>query len=107
MEFAFIISAVLVLGSLAYIIHLFRRDHRIRSQGRDVRALVEDVRLVSTNDSGAATIKYRLSWHENGATKYVEGRDTISAFHSSKVQKGCEVAIRYLDDDHILFDFDN
>ncbi|MFI8436830.1 hypothetical protein ACIGJO_24365 [Streptomyces sp. NPDC079020] len=106
MEFAFIISAVIVVGSTAYIVHLFRRDHKIRSQGRDIRVRVEDVRLVSTNDSGAATIKFRLSWHEDGVIRYAEGRDTISAFHSSKVQKGCEVDIKYLDDGHILFDFD-
>ncbi|MEE1736699.1 hypothetical protein PUR49_09300 [Streptomyces sp. BE147] len=83
------ISAVLVVGGAAHITHLFRRDHRIRSQGRDVRALVEDVRLVGTNDSGAAIVKYRLSWYEDGSMKYVEGGDTVSVIHSSMVQKGC------------------
>ncbi|WP_326770588.1 hypothetical protein OG978_43335 (plasmid) [Streptomyces sp. NBC_01591] len=106
MKFAVIISVILVVGSIAYIVHLFNRDHRIRSQGRDLRALVEDVRYISSNDGGSANIKYRLSWCEGGVTRHVEGRDTIPAFYSSKVQKGCEVDITYLDDDHILFVFD-
>ncbi|MFD7617851.1 hypothetical protein [Streptomyces sp. NPDC059802] len=106
MIFVVIISAVLIVGSIAYIVHLFHRDQEIRSKGRDIRALVEDVRYISSNDGGSANIKYRLSWHEDGVVKQVEGSDTISAFCSSKVQKGCEIDIKYLDDDHILFVFD-
>ncbi|MFF9350731.1 hypothetical protein [Streptomyces sp. NPDC014734] len=104
--FVFVVSFIIVAGGISYIVRLFVRDEKIRSQGRDIRALVEDVRYVSSNDGGSTTIKYRLSWQEDGATTYVEGRDTISAFRSSQVQKGCEVDIKYLDDDHILFVFD-
>lgn len=106
MIFAVIISVVIVVGSFVYIVHLFTRDHEIRSHGRDIRALVEDVRYISSNDGGSVNIKYRLSWNEDGVTRSVEGSDTISSFYSSKVQKGCEVDINYLDDDHILFVFD-
>ncbi|MCX4732261.1 hypothetical protein OG520_27885 [Streptomyces sp. NBC_00984] len=106
MIFVAVISVVLVVGSIAYIVYLFHRNQEIRSKGRDIRALVEDVRYISSNDGGSANIAYRLSWHEDGVVKQVEGRDTISAFYSSKVQKGCEVDIKYLDDDHIMFVFD-
>ncbi|MEU4502496.1 hypothetical protein [Streptomyces sp. NPDC024089] len=106
MVFVVVISVVLVGGSISYIVHLFRRDSRIRSQGRDVRALVEDVRFLGSNDGGSANIKYRLSWTEDGVTKQVEGSDTVSAFYSSRVQKGCEIDIKYLDDNNIMFVFD-
>ncbi|MFD9600350.1 hypothetical protein [Streptomyces sp. NPDC059970] len=94
------------MGSISYIARLFKRDHEIRAHGRDIRALVEDVRHLGSNDGGSVNIKYRLSWQEGGVTKSVEGRDTISSFRSSRVQKGCEVDIKYLDDDHIMFVFD-
>ncbi|CAI0924576.1 hypothetical protein V2T44_05225 [Serratia ficaria] len=106
MKFAIIISIILFAGAIAYIAYLFQRDHKIQSQGRDVQARVEEVRYLSANDNGTTNIKYRLSWHENGVTKQVEGKETIPAFYSSKVQKGCEVDIKYLDDDHIQFVFD-
>lgn len=106
MKFAIIISVIIVVGSIAYIVYLFCRDHKILSQGRDIRVLVEDVRHVATNDSGSVTIDYRISWNEDGVARYAEGRDTILAARSPSVQKGCEVDIKYLDDDHILFVFD-
>ena len=106
MAFAIIFSVVISASVIAYIIYLFIRDHKILSQGTDVRALVEDVRYVSSNDGGSTTIRYRLSWVQGDVTKQVEGKETIPALYASKVQKGCEVNIKYLDDDHILFVFD-
>ncbi len=106
MLFAVIISIVLFVGFISYIVHLFRRDHRIRWEGRDILAVVEDVRYLGSNDGGSANIKYRLSWTEDGVTKEVEGRDTVSAFYSSRLQKGCEIDIKYLDDNNIMFVFD-
>ncbi|MFF4078766.1 hypothetical protein ACFYZN_05110 [Streptomyces sp. NPDC001777] len=105
MIFAIALSVVIVGGFIAYIVHLFLRDHRIDTRGRDITALVEDVRYVSSNDGGSTTIKYLLSWQEDGATKRVEGRETIPAFYSSKVQKGCEIDIKYLDDNNLQFVF--
>ncbi|MGW2113127.1 hypothetical protein [Streptomyces sp. NPDC001948] len=106
MLFIYIFSAAIAVGTVSYIIHLYRRDHLIDTRGRDIRALVEDVRRVAEYDGGSITIKYRLSWQENGATKYAEGRETILAHRSSQVQKGCEIDIKYLDDEHISFVFD-
>lgn len=106
MVFVAIISVVTFGGGFFFLLHLFRRDQKILWEGRDVRALVEDVRHLGTNDSGSVEIKYRLSWSEDGATKQVEGRDTISAARSSRVQKGCEIDIKYLDDRNIMFIFD-
>ncbi|MEU0628290.1 hypothetical protein [Streptomyces sp. NPDC005989] len=106
MLFVYIVSAAIAIGAVSYIIHLFLRDHMIDTHGREIRALVEDVRRVAEYDGGSITIEYRLSWHEDGETKYVEGRETILARRSSQVQKGCEVDIKYLDDDHISFVFD-
>ncbi|RZT94596.1 hypothetical protein EV681_3017 [Advenella incenata] len=106
MTFAIVISVLICAGIVAYIVYLFIRDHKILSQGTDVRALVEDVRYISSNDGGSITIRYRLSWTQGEVIKQVEGKETIPAFYSSKVQKGCEVNIRYLDDNHILFVFD-
>ncbi|MDV9198245.1 hypothetical protein [Streptomyces sp. Wh19] len=68
--------------------------------------MVEDVRYLGSNDGGSSNIKYRLSWTEDGVTKEVEGRDTVSAFYSSRLQKGCEIDIKYLDDNNIMFVFD-
>ncbi|MNI50729.1 hypothetical protein D3C73_1054140 [compost metagenome] len=106
MKFAIIISVILTVGVIAYIVYLFNRDHKIQTLGRDIKARVEEVHYISSNDNGSTNIKYRLSWHEKGMTKQVEGKETIPAFYSSKVQKGCEVEIKYLDDDHISFVFD-
>lgn len=106
MKFAIIISVILTVGVIAYIVYLFNRDHKIQTLGRDIQARVEEVHYISSNDNGSTNIKYRLSWHEKGMTKQVEGKETIPAFYSSKVQKGCEVEIKYLDDDHISFVFD-
>lgn len=106
MTVAIIISVLLTVGAIGYIVHLFIRDHRIRAHGRDIRMRVEDVRHLATNENGAATIRYRLSWREDGEIRRVEGQDTISGFHASQVQKGRDVLIRYLDDDHVQFVFD-
>ncbi|WP_307360721.1 hypothetical protein [Microbacterium murale] len=100
------IAAVLAIGVTLYLVHLFRRDHRIRTRGRRVRARVEDVRHVTSADTGAVTIRYRLSWIENGVTKRVEGRETILAKRVAEVQRGREVDIIYVDDDHIQFEFE-
>ncbi|MFH8530113.1 hypothetical protein ACH4GE_17035 [Streptomyces tendae] len=106
LTFVVALSAVIVVGGIAHVVRLFVRDHRIETRGRDIEVVVEAVRYLSSNDTGAATIWFRLSWQEDGATRRVEGRDTIPAFHSSRVQKGCVVGIKYLDDDHFHFDFD-
>lgn len=106
MALAIVISILLFGGFFGYIAHLFYRDHKIDAQGRELLARVEEVHYRSANDTGSVNIRYRLSWPEDGGTKQVEGRETIPAFYSSKVQKGSEVTIRYLDDDHIAFVFD-
>ena len=106
MKFAIIISVILTVGVIAYIVYLFNRDHKIQTQGRDIQARVEEVHYISSNENGTTNIKYRLSWQEGDVTKQVDGKETIPAFYSSKVQQGCEVDIKYLDDDHILFVFD-
>lgn len=51
-------------------------------------------------------IAYRLSWNEGGEARYVEGRETLPARRVPQVRKGCEVDIRYLDDDRLSFVFD-
>ena len=106
MKFAIFISVIIIVGSITYIGYLFNRTHKIQAQGRDIQARVEEVHYLSSNENGTTNIKYRLSWHEKGMTRQVEGKETIPAFYSSKVQQGCEVEIKYLDDDHILFVFD-
>lgn len=106
MKFAIFISVIIIVGSITYIGYLFNRTHKIREQGRDIQARVEEVHYLSSNENGTTNIKYRLSWQDGDVTKQVEGKETIPAFYSSKVQQGCEVEIKYLDDDHILFVFD-
>ncbi|WP_399096265.1 hypothetical protein ACGH2B_28940 [Streptomyces sp. BBFR2] len=103
--FVVALSVVITVGAIAHIVRLFIHDRRIEAQGREIQALVEEVRYLSSNDGGSSTIRFRLSWQENGATRQVEGKETIPAFYSSKVQRGCVVGIKYLDDDHLRFDF--
>ncbi|MFF2008106.1 hypothetical protein ACFVWY_03390 [Streptomyces sp. NPDC058195] len=103
---ALVISAVIAVGFIGYLVSLFKRDHDIRWNGRDVRALVEDVRHIGTNDAGSFDITYRLSWQEDGEKKMVEGRDTIPARRFPQLRAGSEVAITYLDDRKIMFLFD-
>ncbi|MGW3086721.1 hypothetical protein [Streptomyces sp. NPDC001108] len=103
---AFLISAVIAVGFVGYLATLFKRDHDIRWHGRDVRALVEDIRHIGTNDAGSFEIAYRLSWQEDGEKKTVEGRDTIPARRFPLLRPGHETAIRYLDDRKIMFVFD-
>jgi len=106
MKFAIFFSVIIIVGSITYIGYLFNRTHKIQAQGRDIQARVEEVHYISSNENGTTNIKYRLSWQEGDVTKQVEGKAPIPAFYSSKVQQGCEVDIKYLDDDHILFVFD-
>lgn len=106
MVFVVVLSVAIAVGSFGYIASLFVRDHKIATRGRDIRVLVEDVRHVANNDSSSVTIAYRLSWNEGGEARYVEGRETILARRVPQVRKGCEVDIRYLDDDHLSFVFD-
>lgn len=106
MIIAFVVSAVIAVGFVGYLATLFKRDHDVRWNGRDVRALVEDVRHVGTNDAGSFEITYRLSWQEDGARKTVEGRETISARRFPQLRPGHEIAIRYLDDRNVRFVFD-
>ncbi|MFF8503991.1 DUF3592 domain-containing protein [Streptomyces anulatus] len=104
--FVVALSVAITVGMIGYIASLFVRDHKIATRGRDIRALVEDVRHVATSDSGSVTVKYRLSWIEGGEARHVEGRETIPARRLPQVRKGSEVDIRYLDDDHLAFVFD-
>ncbi|MFB8033926.1 hypothetical protein ACFC5Z_13415 [Streptomyces sp. NPDC056004] len=106
MLFVYIFSAAIAVGTVSHIIHLSLRDRMIDTHGREIRALVEDVRRVAEYDDGSITIAYRLSWHEDRETKCVEGRETILARRSAQVQEGCEIDIKYLDDDHISFVFE-
>jgi hypothetical protein len=100
------LSVLLAVGAVVYIARLFRRDHKIRWEGRDIRVLVEDVRHVATNESGSPTLRYRLSWEEDGVTRRIEGRETVLARHAPQLKKGREIDIKYLSDDRILFVFD-
>lgn len=58
MTFAIVISVLISAGIIAYIVYQFIRDHKILSQGTDVRALAEDVRYISSNDGGTTTITW-------------------------------------------------
>lgn len=106
MKIAIIFSIVFIVGMIAYIISLFNRDHRIQTQGRELQATIEDVSYISSNDNGTLNIKYRLVINDEGAARTVEGKDTISSLNAPKMQKGLNIGIKYLDDQHILFDFD-
>ncbi|MFH8533766.1 hypothetical protein ACH4GE_35760 [Streptomyces tendae] len=105
LTFVVALSAVIVVGGITHVVRLFVRDHRIETRGRDIQVVVEAVRYLSSNDTGAATIWFRLSWQEGGATRRVEGKDTIPGFYSSRVQKGCVVGIKYVDDKNFHFNF--
>ncbi|WP_327711322.1 hypothetical protein OG912_24955 [Streptomyces sp. NBC_00464] len=105
MKLAVIVSVILVVGAIVGIGRLFVRDHKIETHGRDIKAQVEDIRHVGTNDGGSFEIAYRLSWREGDARRTVDGRDTVLASRMPQLQKGCEVDIKYLDDAHILFVF--
>ncbi|MFJ8853284.1 hypothetical protein [Streptomyces sp. NPDC102437] len=61
MLFAYIFSAAIAVGTVFYIVHLFLRDQMIDTHGREIRALVEDVRRVAEYDGSSITIEYRLS----------------------------------------------
>lgn len=100
-----IIGALVAVGAIVFISYLFVRDHRIRSRGRLIRARIDDVVRVATSETGAVTVKYRLSWREDGAPRQVQGRETISARNAARMLVGAEIDIVYLDDDHVLFEF--
>lgn len=106
MKIAIVFSVVFIVGMIVYIVYLFNRDHRIQTQGRDLQATIEDVTYISSNDNGTLNIRYRLAVQDGSVTRAVAGTETISAFYASKMQKGQNVDIKYLDDRHILFIFD-
>lgn len=106
MTVGIVIAVLMTVGAVAYIMHLFVRDHRISSRGRRIRARVDEVRHIAKSDSGVVTVRYRLSWSEDGVIRRAEGTETILAKRVPGVQPGRDVDIMYLDDDHIRFEFD-
>ncbi|MFG2601147.1 DUF3592 domain-containing protein [Streptomyces sp. NPDC048462] len=101
-----VIGIVVGVTCVSWIVTLFVRDQRIAAHGRDVRALVEDVRVTARNESDSVTIRYTLSWSENGGPKRVTGTETVSVRREAEVRAGREVNIRYLDDENLRFVFD-
>lgn len=102
-----IMIAIIGFGiGAAWIVSLFIRDYRIAARGHNVRALVEDVRILKHNESDSVTIRCRLSWQEGEHRKSVESTETIPVHRSAEVQAGLNVIIRYLDDDNLQFVFD-
>lgn len=104
--FVWVVSALMAVAVLAWIVSLFVRDGRIREQGRDVVAHVDEVRVIAVNESDSKTLGYRLSWEEDGRRKQVRGRETIPMARVAEIREGDDVVIRYLDDDNIRFVFD-
>ncbi|MDA4891344.1 MULTISPECIES: DUF3592 domain-containing protein [Microbacterium] len=101
-----IIALITGTVGLAWVVWLVVQDRRIQAEGRDVRVLVEEARVVARNDSSSVTVRYRLSWSEGGRVRRVEGTETIGAHRMQAVRAGEEVTIRYLDDGQLRFVFD-
>ncbi|AGN83783.1 hypothetical protein [Enterobacter sp. R4-368] len=78
------------------------KRERIIREGRPIMAVIENIRPVSTDDSGNTTVAYVL----NVEGRKIEGREKIDTFYAPQMQPGMHIKIMYVDDKHFVFIFE-
>lgn len=78
-----------------------KREKIIR-EGRPIMAVIENIRPVSTDDSGNTTVAYVL----NVEGRKIEGREKIDTFYAPQMQPGMQIKVMYVDDKNYVFMFD-
>ncbi|MCZ3382149.1 hypothetical protein O3S68_07550 [Kosakonia sp. SOY2] len=97
---------LLAIGIIAVVVIMcfisVNKTEKIISEGRPIMAVIENIRPVSTDDSGNTTVAYVL----NVEGRNIEGREKIDTFYAPQMQSGMHIKIMYIDDKHFVFIFE-
>lgn len=94
---AIIITAIVVVICFVSV----NNREKILREGRPIMAVIENIRPVSTDDSGNTTVAYVL----NVEGRKIEGREKIDTFYAPQMQPGMQIKIMYVDDKNYVFMF--
>ncbi|ANR77101.1 hypothetical protein BBB57_01815 [Kosakonia sacchari] len=97
---------LLAIGMLAVMVIMcfvsVNKREKIIRDGRQIMAVIENIRPVSTDESGNTTVAYVL----NVEGRKIEGREKIDTFYAPQMQPGMQIKIMYVDDKHYVFMFE-
>ncbi|AHJ73602.1 hypothetical protein [Kosakonia sacchari] len=99
-------GVLLAIGMLAVMVIMcfvsVNKREKIIREGRPIMAVIENIRPVSTDESGNTTVAYVL----NVEGRKIEGREKIDTFYAPQMQPGMQIKIMYVDDKHYVFMFE-
>jgi len=93
--------AMLAVMVIMCFVSVNKREKIIR-EGRPIMAVIENIRPVSTDESGNTTVAYVL----NVEGRKIEGREKIDTFYAPQMQPGMQIKIMYVDDKNYVFMFE-
>ncbi|MDN2486481.1 MULTISPECIES: hypothetical protein [Kosakonia] len=97
---------LLAIGMLAVMVIMcfvsVNKREKIIRDGRQIMAVIENIRPVSTDESGNTTVAYVL----NVEGRKIKGREKIDTFYAPQMQPGMQIKIMYVDDKHYVFMFE-
>lgn len=70
-----------------------------------IKAKIEFVKYLSSNDGGSTNIAFILLANIDGKEVMLKGTETIATFYSSQLMPGKYIDIKYLDEKHFFFVF--
>lgn len=99
-------GVLLAIGMLAVMVIMcfvsVNKREKIIRDGRQIMAVIENIRPVSTDESGNTTVAYVL----NVEGRKIKGREKIDTFYAPQMQPGMQIKIMYVDDKHYVFMFE-
>lgn len=99
-------GVLLAIGMLAVMVIMcfvsVNKRGKIIRDGRQIMAVIENIRPVSTDESGNTTVAYVL----NVEGRKIKGREKIDTFYAPQMQPGMQIKIMYVDDKHYVFMFE-
>lgn len=99
-------GVLLAIGMLAVMVIMcfvsVNKREKIIRDGRQIMAVIENIRPVSTDESGNTTVAYVL----NIEGRKIKGREKIDTFYAPQMQPGMQIKIMYVDDKHYVFMFE-
>lgn len=82
--------AMLAVMVIMCFVSVNKREKIIR-EGRPIMAVIENIRPVSTDESGNTTVAYIL----NVEGRKIEGREKIDTFYAPQMQPGMQIKIMF------------
>lgn len=97
---------LLAIGMLAVMVIMcfvsINKREKIIRDGRQIMAVIENIRPVSTDESGNTTVAYVL----NVEGRKIKGREKIDTFYAPQMQPGMQIKIMYVDDKNYVLMFE-